>query len=160
MEEPTHDTSKLAAYLSGYNASALDREDDPSADADGHVISGTVVHKPDTESPMAPVRVRIGHGVAPATAASMLRKMADMVEAAPDFLSDRPGAAVRRLPDGTAVKKQLTIEGMKQIADTLPEDERARFYRMLDQIRVQIDDHAKDDPDGPDNDPYYRGYNK
>lgn len=147
-QKPTHDTTKLAAYLSGFNAATVDREDDPTADTDGHVISGSIVNRPDSDSQTAPVRVRIGHGVAPATAASMLRKMADMIEKSPEFLSEKPGFAVRRLPDGSNLTKQLTIENMKAVAKSLPREERARFYAMLDQIRIQIDDHetGKSDP--------------
>lgn len=147
-QKPTHDTTKLAAYLSGFNAATMDREDDPTADTDGHVISGSIINRPESESSTAPVRVRIGHGVAASTAAAMLRKMADMLEQTPEFLSEKPGFAVRRLPDGSTMTKQLTIENMKAVAQSLPKDERDRFYAMLDQIRIQIDDHdtGKSDP--------------
>ena len=142
METMTHDTSKLAAYLSGFNATTIDREDDPSADEDGHVITGTMIHRPgDSESSIVPVRVRVGHGVGAATAASMLRKMADMIEDQPGFLSDKPGAAIRRLNDGTSVKKQLTIAAMLEVAEQMSDEERTKFHAMIDQIRVQIDDH-------------------
>jgi len=142
MDQPTHDTSKLAAYLSGFNASTIDREGDDSADEDGHVITGTIIYRPgESESSLVPVRVRVGHGVGAATAAAMLRKMADMLEDQPAFLSDKPGAAVRRLPDGSSVKKQLTIRAMLEAADQMSDEERTKLHAMLDQIRVQIDDH-------------------
>jgi len=157
----THDPSNLAAYFAGLNASAIDREDDPAVDEDGHVISGTIINRPKSESDMVPVRVRIGHGVGAQTASSMLRKMAEMIDQNPEFLSDRPGSAIRRLPDGSNVKKQLTIEGMLAVAEQLSQEDRDRLYRMLDQIRIQIDDQdppKSDDPPKPDDttdDPYY-----
>ena len=151
----THDPSNLAAYFSGINASAIDREDDPSADGDGHVISGTIINRPDSESGIAPVRVRIGHGVGAQTASSMLRKMAEMIDQNPEFLSDRPGSAIRRMPDGSNVKKQLTIEGMLAMAEQLSKEDRNRLYKMLDQIRVQIDDQDRRDPPDTSGDPYY-----
>jgi len=150
MDDPTHDTSKLAAYLSGFNASTIDREDDPSADEDGHVITGTIIHRPgERESSLVPVRVRIGHGVGAATAAAMLKKMAQMLEDQPEFLSDKPGAAVRRLPDGTSVKKQLTIRAMLEAVDQMTDEERSKFHAMIDQIRIQIDDHETGTGDNP-----------
>ena len=151
----THDPSNLAAYFSGINASALDREDDPSADEDGHVISGTIINRPDSESSIAPVRVRVGHGVGAQTASQMLRKMADMIDGNPEFLSDKPGSAMRRMPDGSNLKKQLTIEGMLAVAEQLSEGDRNRLYKMLDQIRVQIDDQDSPEPPDTSGDPYY-----
>ena len=146
----THDPSNLAAYFSGLNASAIDREDDPSVDQDGHVITGTIINRPESEPSVAPVRVRVGHGVGAQTASQMLRKMADMIDQNPEFLSDKPGSALRRLPDGSNIKKQLTIEGMLAVAQQLDPEERNRPYQMLDQIRIQIDDPKRDDDD-----PYY-----
>ena len=140
MQHEELQTNHLAAYLSGLNASTLDREDDPAVDEDGHVITGTIIRRLEDQGSMAPVRVRIGHGVAAQTAASMLRKMADMIEDRPDFLSQRAGAAVRRLPDGTTQRKQLTIKGMLAAADEMSPEERAKLHAMLDEIRVQIDD--------------------
>ncbi len=153
----THDPAHLAAYFSGLNASALDREEDPTTDEDGHLITGTIINRPDSESSMVPVRVRVGHGVGSQTASMMLRKMADMIDQSPEFLSDRPGAALRRLPDGTNIKKQLTIEGMLAMAEQLSTEDRDRLYKMLDQIRVQIDDQDPPNPPPPDtcSDPYY-----
>lgn len=151
MEKPTHDTSKIAAYLSGFHASLMDKEDDPSVDDDGHVITGTMIHRPEAEeSSIVPVRVRVAHGVAAETAASMLRKMADMIEDQPGFLSDRPGSAVRRLPDGSSVKKQLTIKAMLAVAEQMSAEERHKLHAMLEQIRVQIDDQDRgQDPPNP-----------
>ncbi len=134
-------TNHLAAYLSGLNASTLDREDDPAVDEDGHVITGTIIRRLEDQGSLAPVRVRIGHGVSAQTAATMLRKMADMLEQEPTFLSDRAGAAVRRQPDGSVQRKQLTIEGMIEVAKQLGEAEMQRLIANLPVIRVQIDDH-------------------
>ncbi len=135
------DTNHLAVYLSGLNAETIDRHEDPSTDADGHVINGTVIKRPDDPGSLVPVRVRIGHGVSARTAAQMLRKMADMIEREPDFLSDRAGAAIRRLPDGSAARKQLTVEAMLAMAEQMGAEERQRLLANLPMIRVQIDDH-------------------
>ncbi len=156
----THDPSNLAVYFSGLNASVLEREADAQADADGHVVTGTIINRPDSESSIVPVRVRVGHGVGAQTASSMLRKMADMIDLNPEFLSDRPGSAIRRLPDGSNVKKQLTIEGMLAVAEQLSEDDRNRLYRMLDQIRIQIDDQDRPEPPDTTDDPYYTPPNR
>lgn len=145
MQHEELQTNHLAAYLSGLNASTLDREGDPAVDADGHVITGTIIRRLEDQGSLAPVRVRIGHGVAAQTAAGMLRKMAEMLESQPDFLSQRAGAAVRRLPDGSTQRKQLTIKGMLAAADEMSPEERAKLHAMLDQIRVQIDDPDKGD---------------
>lgn len=158
-QEPlTHDPSSLAAYFSGLNAATIDREDDPTVDEDGHVITGTIINRPGAETTVAPVRVRVGHGVGAQTASMMLRKMADMIDQNPEFLSQKPGSAIRRLPDGTNIKKQLTIEGMLAAADQLSEEDRTRLHASLDQIRVQIDDPKRSDDDDDDptrDDPYY-----
>ena len=145
MQHDELQTNHLAAYLSGLNASTLDREGDPAVDEDGHVITGAIIRRLEDQGSLAPVRVRIGHGVAAQTAASMLRKMADMLEDRPDFLSQRAGAAVRRLPDGTTQRKQLTIRGMLAAAEEMSPEERAKLHAMLDEIRVQIDDPDKGD---------------
>lgn len=145
MQHEDLSTNHLAAYLSGLNASTLDREDDPAVDEDGHVVTGTIIRRLEDQGTLAPVRVRVGHGVSAQTAAQMLRKMADMLEDQPDFLSERAGAAVRRMPDGTTQRKQLTIRGMLAAAEEMSPDERAKLHAMLDQIRVQIDDPDKGD---------------
>jgi hypothetical protein len=145
MQHEDLSTNHLAAYLSGLNASTLDREDDPAVDEDGHVVTGTIIRRLEDQGTLAPVRVRVGHGVSAQTAAQMLRKMADMLEDQPDFLSQRAGAAVRRMPDGTTQRKQLTIRGMLAAAEEMSPDERAKLHAMLDQIRVQIDDPDKGD---------------
>jgi hypothetical protein len=141
--QPDHDsdTNHLAVYLSGLNAETYERADDPSADADGHVINGTIIKRPEDPGSIVPVRVRIGHGVSAQTAAQMLRKMADMLEKQPDFLSDRAGAAIRRLPDGSAARKQLTVQAMLEVAEQLGAEEKQRLLANLPVIRVQIDDH-------------------
>lgn len=150
MEFDQAETNHLAAYISGMNASTFDREDDPAVDNDGHVINGTIIRRLDDQGSMVPVRVRIGHGVAAQTAAQMLRKMAEMLEDEPSFLNDRAGAAIRRLPDGTSQRKQLTIEGMLAASDDLSVEERNKLHAMLDQIRIQIDDPKKRKPDYPE----------
>jgi hypothetical protein len=150
MEFDQADTNHLAAYLSGMNAATFDRDDDPAVDADGHVINGTIIRRPEDQGSLVPVRVRIGHGVAAQTAASMLRKIADMLEDQPTFLNDRAGAAIRRLPDGSSQRKQLTIEGMLAAAEELSAEERAKLHAMLDVIRIQIDDPKKNKPEYPE----------
>jgi len=150
MELDQGDTNHLAAYLSGMNAVTIDRDDDPAVDAEGHVINGTIIRRLEDQGSLVPVRVRIGHGVAAQTAAAMLRKMADMLEDQPSFLSERAGAAIRRLPDGTSQRKQLTIEGMLAAAEELSAEERAKLHAMLDVIRIQIDDPKKNKPDYPE----------
>ncbi|MEX0876499.1 MAG: hypothetical protein WD114_03475 [Phycisphaerales bacterium] len=147
MDQDAAQTNHLAAYLSGMNASTIDREEDPAVDEDGHVITGTIIRRLEDQGSLVPVRVRIGHGVSPQTAAQMLRKMAEMLEDQPDFLSQRAGAAVRRLPDGTSQRKQLTIQGMLAAAEELSKEERAKLHAMLDQIRIQIDDPDRGDDD-------------
>ena len=150
MEFDQVETNHLAAYISGMNAATFDRDDDPAVDDDGHVINGTIIRRLDDQGSMVPVRVRIGHGVAAQTASQMLRKMADMIESEPTFLNDRAGAAIRRLPDGTSQRKQLTIEGMLAASNELSVEERNKLHAMLDQIRVQIDDPKKQKPDYPE----------
>ncbi|MEZ6163242.1 MAG: hypothetical protein R3B67_02280 [Phycisphaerales bacterium] len=54
----------------------------PRSARDGHVITGAIIRRLEDRGSLAPVRVRIRHGVAAQTAASMLRKMADMLETA------------------------------------------------------------------------------
>lgn len=145
MQQEDLPTNHLAAYLSGMNASTIDREDDPAVDEDGHVVTGTIIRRLEDQGSLVPVRVRIGHGVSPQTAASMLRKMAQMLVAQPDFLSQRAGSAVRRLPDGSTQRKQLTIRGMLAAAEEMSPDERAKLHAMLDEIRIQIDDPDRGD---------------
>ncbi len=150
MEFDQAETNHLAAYISGMNAATFDRDEDPAVDEDGHVINGTIIRRLEDHGSLVPVRVRVGHGVSAQTAASMLRKMADMIEDQPTFLNDRAGAAIRRLPDGTSQRKQLTIEGMLAAADELSEEERNKLHAMIDQIRIQIDDPKKPKPKYPD----------
>ena len=150
MEFDHAETNHLAAYISGMNATTFDREDDPAVDEDGHVINGTIIRRIEDNGSMVPVRVRIGHGVAAQTAAQMLRKMADMLEGEPSFLNDRAGAAIRRLPDGTSQRKQLTVKGMLAASQELSVEERNKLHAMLDQIRIQIDDPKKPKTDYPD----------
>lgn len=130
----------IAIYLVGYNAESLDRQDDPTADADGHVISASIMRREDTQSPISPVNVRISHGASPATVASMLRKMAEMVEAAPEIVNALPGTAARRMPDGTVATKRVTIEQFEAAAESLPDEQRDQLLSIMDRLRRAISD--------------------
>lgn len=130
----------IAIYLVGYNAESLDRQDDPSADADGHVISASVMRREDLETPISPVNVRISHGASPATVASMLRKMAEMVEASPDLVNALPGTAARRMPDGSVRTKRVTIAQFEAAAEHLPADQRDQLLAIMDKLRRAIED--------------------
>ncbi len=148
MSNDDSHTNHLSVVFSGLNPETFDRADEPTADADGHVISGNVLKHPNDTPSMVPVRVRVGHGVSPNTAATMLRKIADMIENNPTFTSDRAGSAIRLLPDGTYARKLLTAESMIAAAQQMPKEDRNRFMRILDQIRIQIDD-PKEENTGP-----------
>lgn len=150
MQPDQSHTNHLAAYFSGVNPETFDREEEPTADSDGQVISGTILKNPNDNTSLVPVRVRIAHGVSAETASTMLRKIADLIDDNPSFTSDRAGAAIRRLPDGTYAKKQLTIESMLAAAEQLPKEDRNRLLRIVDQIRIQIDDPKRDKDNGPD----------
>jgi hypothetical protein len=148
----THDTPQttpddaprpIAIYLVGYNAESLDRQDDPTADDDGHVISASVMRREDTQSPISPVNVRISHGASPATVAAMLRKMAEMVEKAPGIVNSLPGTAARRMPDGTVATKRVTIEQFQQAAAHLPDDQRDQLLSIMDRLRRAIADEER-----------------
>jgi hypothetical protein len=137
---------QLAIYLNGFNAETYDRADDPAADAQGHVVTATVLRRPIGDASLVPVRVRVGHGVSPATAAAMLRKMADLIEKNPDLLNAMPGLAVRRTADGGSERRRITPEGLAAFAATLGPDERDRMLEMIERIREQItDDPSPDD---------------
>lgn len=137
MTEPT---SNIAIYLSGLNAETFDRQEDPTADEEGHLITGTVLRSEGPSTTLVPVRVRIAHGVSAQTAEAMLRKMADVIAREPSFLSAEPGSALRRLPDGGAIRKKLTPEGLEAVAEQLGDTDRKKFYEMFDRIRFQISD--------------------
>ena len=140
-DPPSDDTPRpIAIYLVGYNAESLDRQDDPTADADGHVISASIMRREDTQSPISPVNVRISHGASPATVASMLRKMAEMVENAPEIVNALPWTAARRMPDGTVATKRVTIEQFQQAAEHLPDDQRDQLLSIMDRLRRAIAD--------------------
>lgn len=138
----------VAVYFSGINAETFDRAAEPSADEQGHVVTGSILRRSEPDPSLVPVRVRIAHGVAPATASSMLRKIADLIDRAPDYLSAPPGSAIRRMPDGSAVRKRLTPEGLLRAADEMDASERRRLIDMMDEIRMQITDDPppEDDP--------------
>lgn len=132
----------IAIYLVGYNAESLDRADDPSADAEGHVISASVMRREELQTPISPVNVRISHGASPATVASMLRKMASMVESAPELVNAMPGTAARRMPDGSVRTKRVTIEQFEAAVDHLPADQRDQLLSIMDQLRRAIEDDS------------------
>ncbi len=130
----------ISIYLVGYNAESLDRLDDPTADADGHVITASVMRREDMQTPISPVNVRISHGSSPATIATMLRKMADMIEASPELVNAGPGTAARRMPDGTVRTKHVTIEQFEAAAEHLPDDQREQLLAIMDRLRRAIAD--------------------
>ncbi len=121
---------------------------DGSADADGHVIAATVLRRVNEDSPMAPVRAVVSHGVAPATAVAMLRKMADLIERAPEVLSAEPGNSVRRQPDGGVHRTRVTLDALRQAAAMLDEETRAKLLASFDEIGPAIDDPPAEPPLG------------
>ncbi len=150
MADEYEHTNHLGVYFTGVNPETFDRDDDAIADEDGHLISGTVIKRPSENSSLVPVHVRVGHGVAAGTAATMLRKIADMIESNPTFTSSRAGSAIRKETDGSYTKRQLTIAGMLAAAEQMPPEDRARLHKIIDQIRIQIDDPKKDGPSDSD----------
>lgn len=138
-----NETKNLAVYLAGFNAETYDRADDPSADRDGHVVTATVLKREGQDSSLVPVRVRVGHGVAPATAAALLRKMADLIESNGDILRASPGLALRRNPDGTAQRRRITPDALAAAAEQMDPQMRERYLDMLDRIRDQITDDPR-----------------
>ena len=142
---------QVAIYLSGVNAETYEKLGDDTADADGHIVSGAVLRRKNVDRSYVPIRVRVAHGVAGQTASTMLRKMADLIDGQPDFLSSAPGTAIRRLPDGTTRKKILTPEAILQAADRLDVDERLRLMAMMDEIRLELSDETlRTDDDTPE----------
>ncbi|MEL6740710.1 MAG: hypothetical protein AAFP26_08645 [Planctomycetota bacterium] len=143
----TGDDRMLAVYFSGLNAVTFDRVDEPTADAEGHVLTGTVLRREGPAVPdMVPLRVRVAHGVSPNTATTMLRKLADMIDQDASILSAVPGSAVRRMPDGSVVRKRITPESLMQLAESLSEDERQRLLDNLDRIRLELTDEQPPEP--------------
>lgn len=134
---------QTAIYISGLNVETFDKLDEPTADGEGHVIHATVLRHDGPEGNMVPVKIRIDHGVAPSTAATMLRKAADMIEKAPDMLSAPPGTAIRRLPDGSSVRKKLTPAKLLEAAHLLDEEDRKRLIDLVERLR---DDLPPDEP--------------
>lgn len=135
-----NDDKHIAIYINGFNAESYDRADDPAADPDGHVVTATVLRRPSGDPSLVPVRVRVGHGVSPATAVGMLRKMADLIESNPDLLAAMPGFAVRRTAGGGSERRRITPEGLAAFAEQLDGDERDRLLEMIERIRDQITD--------------------
>jgi len=136
------DERQVAIFLSAVNAETYEKLGDESADAEGHIVSGAVLRRKSVDRSYVPVRVRVAHGVASATAVKMLRKMADLIEGEPDFLSAVPGTAIRRLPDGTSVRKKLTPEGILEAADRLDKDDRLRLLAMMEEIKLELTDES------------------
>lgn len=132
--------SQTAIFLAGHNAETLELMSKTAPDEDGHIVTGTVLRRSPPDRSLVPVRARVAHGVAPSTAAAMLRKMADLLEQNPAFLSAEPGSAVRRLSDGSSVRKTITPEAVEKLAQTLEPRERERLTRILDRIRPAISD--------------------
>lgn len=133
----------LAVYFTGGHAVTADLGLDGVADADGHVITGAVFRRDGAVSPVAPLSVRVSHGCAPATAAAMLRKTADLIERAPGLLSGRPGRSARRGPDGSAIERQITVEALLAQAEALRPDLRDALFDALDRLRAAL---SEDEP--------------
>lgn len=140
MIEPHTDPAErqTAIYLAAHNAETLDRPGLAAADQDGHIVTGTILRRSPPDPSLVPVRARVAHGVAPSTAATMLRKMAALLEQNPAFLSAEPGSALRRLPDGSSVRKHITPESLLALAERMEPDERTRLIDLLDKIRPAI----------------------
>ena len=68
----------------------------------------------------------------------MLRKMADMVDAAPEIVNSLPGTAARRMPDGSVRTKRVTIEQFEAAVDHLPADQRDQLLSIMDRLREAI----------------------
>lgn len=146
-ERPWH----IGVFFTGHNADTVDLPPGLSVggDADGHVIGGSVLRFQADETPLAPVKVRVSHGCAPATAAAMLRKVADAIEQRPEILREEPGWQVRRDGDGTVSKKKITVEALRAAAADLPPELREQVFDMLGRIGPAIGD---DDDRGPGDD--------
>lgn len=139
---------QIAIYISGINVETFDKLDEPTADADGHVIHATVLKHDGPTGNLVPVKIRIDHGVAPATAAAMLRKAADMIERTPDMLSADPGTAIRRLPDGSSVRKKLTPARLLEAGKLLDEEDRKRLIDLVERLRADLPPDDEPNP-GP-----------
>lgn len=119
-----------------------------TADSDGHMVSAAVLRRGGPETPIAPVRAVVSHGVAPATAAAMLRKMADLIDRAPDVLSGEPGTSIRRLPDGTVRRVRVTLDALRGAADQVDDATRRKLLDALDELGPAIDDPPPEPPLG------------
>lgn len=142
---------QIAVYLTAQNVVSVELPiEGDVADTDGHVVTGTVLRRRGVDRTLVPVRARIAHGVAPQTAAAMLRKMADMVEADPNFLSGPPGTAVRRTPEGEHIRKHLTPEALLAAAEGLDEEDREKLLSMMGEIRLELTDPEQPRDTKPD----------
>lgn len=130
----------VGVFISGHNAESFEHAEHVEGDADGHVISGSVLRFQAMSTPLAPVQARVAHGCSVATAAAMLRKMADLIERAPEVLSGEPGWQVRRERDGGVARRRVTIEGLRAVAEDLDPGLRAWLLSRLDEIGPAIGD--------------------
>lgn len=146
-----NELKQTAVYLAGINAVTFDRPDEPTADEDGHIINATILRREEPVQSLVPVRARVAHGVSPATAAAMLRKMADLIETSPELVNAEPGIAYRRMPDGSSVRKKLTPKTLLEAGRMLDEDDRKRLNELIERLRDDLpaDDDAEPGPDAP-----------
>ena len=130
----TDERKDIIVQLSAVNAATVDREGDVLADAEGHVVTASVVRTRGTTASPAPVRAQIDHGVSSATAAAMLRKMANLVEAGPGVLSAEPGTGTRLRPDGSVETKRITAEQLREAAKQFDGEIARRLLDVADLI--------------------------
>ncbi|MEM7754174.1 MAG: hypothetical protein AAF297_00905 [Planctomycetota bacterium] len=124
------------------------RDTAATADTDGHMISAAVLRRGGSETPLAPVRAVVSHGVSPQTAAAMLRKMADLIERAPDVLSAEPGTSVRALPDGGVRRVKVTLDALRGAADQVDDATKRKLLDTLGELGPAIDDPPPEPPLG------------
>jgi hypothetical protein len=124
----------IVVQLSAVNAATVDREGDALADAEGHVVTASVVRSRSAALSPAPVRAQVDHGVSAASAASMLRKMANLVEAGPGILSAEPGTGTRLRPDGSVETKRITPEQLRDAAKQFDGEIARRLLDVADLI--------------------------
>ncbi|MEM0982960.1 MAG: hypothetical protein AAGI17_03315 [Planctomycetota bacterium] len=134
-------------FIVGHNAESLGLQDHPSADSDGHLLSASVLMMTRSKGDLSPVRVLVGHGVAPETASAMLRKMADLVERAPEILNQDAGATVRALPDGTVSRVQLDLESILTTLDQMPPEIRGRVEQSIRELGFALGEIPTRDED-------------
>lgn len=133
-------------YYAATNAETHDRQDHPAADSDGHVVGGTVFYAERSTDDLTPVRAIVGHGVSPPMAAEMLRKIADLIEEAPEMLSEEPGATARRVEGDAPRRARIDSESVAEAAQAMPPEARDRFLKMFAKVRGAFEDR---DGSGP-----------